>query len=389
MAYVAIRGGEQAITAAAELLEVLRTADGGEPLGVDAIRSQLHLLTDRVCGEGGCWHPRLAALAIKQAAGDTLEAAFLLRAWRSTRPRLGTTQVHRGASLRVVRRISAAFKEVPGGQVLGASTDYLQRLFRYELLDEDPAAFRAAATTWFGKHPAGDVPDTLPKVLDALRAENLLPEAATEQAPRAIDITREPLTFPVARSAALATMARGETGGLLAMAYSTMRGYGYLHPTVAELRVGYLPVMLPHPATGEPVEAGEVLITECEIVATHGQPDSTAGGLPRLSLGYGACFGRQEVKAIAMAMCDRALQHGTEHGAKHPAEDAEFVLMHIDGIESMGFCSHYKLPHYVTFQADLDNLRSSRAKAAAQQPVGCTATDTETADALATTTEGA
>ncbi|MCK6487394.1 MAG: carbon-phosphorus lyase complex subunit PhnI [Planctomycetes bacterium] len=361
MGYVAIRGGEAAITEAARLLDVLRSAAGGEPLGVDAIRDQLGLLVDRVCGEGGCWEPRLAALAVKQSRGDPLEAAFLLRAWRSTRPRLGATAPHRGSELRLVRRISAAFKEVPGGQVLGPGSDYLQRLFRYDLLDESPEAFRSAARDWFAGAAPAEVPATLPKVLDALRAEGLLtpPRPPLE----AYDVTREPLVFPVPRPAALAAMARGETGGLLAMAYSTMRGYGYLHPTVAELRYGFLPLRWPHPATGQEVEAGEVPVTECEIVAMHGQGDAE-GEPPRFSLGYGCCLGHQEVKAIAMAMCDRSLQNGAERGAQHPAEDAEFVLMHIDGIESMGFCSHYKLPHYVTFQSDLDNLRKSRSKLA-------------------------
>lgn len=362
MGYVAIRGGEAAITGAARLLDLLRCQAGGEPLAVEAIRTQLGLLVDRVCGEGGCWEPRLAALAIKQSCGDPLEAAFLLRAWRSTRPRLGATAPHRGGELRLLRRVSAAFKEIPGGQVLGPGTDYLQRLFRYDLLDESPEAFAAVARTWLAEHAAGSgSPATLPKVLDQLRAEGLL--AATRAPLDAVDVTREPLVFPVPRPAALAAMARGETGGLLAMAYSTMRGYGYLHPTVAELRYGFLPLRWPHPATGAEIEIGEVPVTECEIVAMHGHGDPQDEA-PRFSLGYGCCLGHQEVKAIAMAMCDRSLQNGAKHGARHPAEDAEFVLMHIDGIESMGFCSHYKLPHYVTFQSDLDNLRKARRKLA-------------------------
>jgi alpha-D-ribose 1-methylphosphonate 5-triphosphate synthase subunit PhnI len=371
MGYVALRGGAEAIAAAAELMEVLRTQGGGDPLSVAAIRDQLRLLVDRVSGEGGCWHPTLAALALKQSAGDPLEAAFLLRAWRSTRPRLGSTPVHDGASMRVIRRISAAFRDIPGGQLLGPTGDYAQRLFRYDLLDEDPAAFRAVASSWFAAHGIDvAVPETVPKVIDLLRQEGLLPDLPDlPQRSEAFDITREPLLFPVPRSAALATMARGETGGLLAMAYSTMRGYGYLHPTVAELRYGYLPVLLPHPSTGALMEAGEVPITECEVVATHGSGGGSNEGPPRLSLGYGCCFGHQEVKAIAMAMCDRAMQHGLEHGPRHPAEDPEFLLLHIDGIESMGFCAHYKLPHHVTFQADLDNLRAARRNRSAAAEV--------------------
>ena len=83
---------------------------------------------------------------------------------------------------------------------------------------------------------------------------------------------------------------------------------------------------------------------------------------PTFGLGYGACFGHNEVKAISMAILDRALQNGMKNGPAHPSEDPEFVLLHIDGIESMGFCTHYKMPHYVTFQSDLDRLRTTQEK---------------------------
>jgi alpha-D-ribose 1-methylphosphonate 5-triphosphate synthase subunit PhnI len=115
--------------------------------------------------------------------------------------------------------------------------------------------------------------------------------------------------------------------------------------------------MMPSPATGEMIEAGEILMTECEIVCMYGK---NAVGPPTFGLGYGACFGHNEVKAIAMAVLDRALQKGAKSGADNPSEDAEFVLLHIDGIESMGFATHYKMPHYVTFQSDLDRLRKAR-----------------------------
>jgi alpha-D-ribose 1-methylphosphonate 5-triphosphate synthase subunit PhnI len=365
MAYVAIRGGERAIAAAAATLDAQRrgqlssTPSTSIPLEVSAIRDQLHLLTARVCSEGGLWHPDLAALAIKQAAGDPLEASFLLRAYRATRPRLGTTEVHDGRQLRLIRRISAAFKDIPGGQILGPTTDYLQRLFRYELLDEDPTAFRSAAQEHFKGLAAADA-DELPKVVDLLRAEGLLPPPLANPAP-AIDLTRTPLSFPAPRSAALSAMARGETGALLGIAYSAMRGWGYLHPTVAELRVGWLPITWPHPVTGDPIEVGEVPITECEIVTMYDRAAENQDR-PRFGLGYGACFGHNEVKAIAMAMLDRSLQNGAERGAEVPAEDDEFVLLHIDGVDAMGFCSHYKMPHYVTFQSDLDRLRTTQRK---------------------------
>jgi alpha-D-ribose 1-methylphosphonate 5-triphosphate synthase subunit PhnI len=111
--------------------------------------------------------------------------------------------------------------------------------------------------------------------------------------------------------------------------------------------------MYRHPLSGEPEKIGEVLVTEAEIIAHAGV---SADG-PRFSLGYGMCFGHNETKAIAMAVLDRSMQ-AVE--ATCPSEDQEFVLQHVDGIESMGFCNHYKLPHYVTFQSALDRIRKAR-----------------------------
>lgn len=366
MGYVAIKGGGEAIHGAQQVTEALRTAEGehGTPLSLTAIERQLRLLTSRVLSEGGLYHPRLAALAIKQMQGDTLEAAFALRAYRSTKPRLAEEPVARTGQMRLIRRISSAFKDIPGGQMLGPTNDYALRLMRFDLANEAPEKFRAVARTFLDQVDESDLPDSFPKVLDALRAEGLLP-ALTPSRARPFDVTREPLVFPVPRSAALATMARGETGSLLALAYSNMRGYGDIHPTIAELRVGYLPVHVAHPVTGEPVEAGEVLITECEAVAMYEGNDTE--GPPVFTLGYGACFGHNEVKAIAMAILDRSLQNGLRHGPANPSEDPEFVLLHIDGVDSMGFASHYKMPHYVTFQSDMDRLRTTQAKAARRQ----------------------
>jgi alpha-D-ribose 1-methylphosphonate 5-triphosphate synthase subunit PhnI len=360
MGYVAIKGGETAIREAARAMEFLRACGGGAPLAVEAIRDQLHLLTGRVVSEGGLYDLDLAALALKQSAGDTQEAAFFLRAFRSTRARLAVTEAHDSGGMRLIRRISSAFKEIPGGQMLGPTPDYLQRLFRFDHLGEPGEAFRAVARDWLRELPEAALPDSFPKVVDALRAEGLLAPAPDHAEP-AFDITREPLVFPASRSAALATMSRAETGSILAIAYSNMRGYGDVHPTVAELRVGYVPLMLPHPVTGEAIEAGEVLLTECEVVAMYGGTGEP-GDRPVFSLGYGACFGHNEVKAISMAILDRALHRGHDGPPDNPSEDPEFVLLHIDGVDSMGFCTHYKMPHYVTFQSDMDRLRSTQAR---------------------------
>ena len=213
MGYVAIKGGGRAIEGSHAAAEALRTAEGdaGSPLTLSTIEHQLRLLTSRVVSEGGLYHPRLAALAIKQMQGDTLEAAFALRAYRSTKPRLLEMPVQDTSHMRLIRRISSAFKDIPGGQMLGATYDYALRLMRMDLADESPQAFRDVAKRFRQAQHDTDLHDTFPKVLDALRADGLLPPLASRSV-EAFDITREPLVFPLPRSAALATMARAETG---------------------------------------------------------------------------------------------------------------------------------------------------------------------------------
>ncbi len=354
MGYVAVKGGEEAIDQAGRLLAYQRCRGGSRPLEIRQIQEQLYLAVDRVMGEASLYAPELAALALKQAAGDSLEAAFLLRAYRATVPRLALSLPQSTAALRVCRRISAAFKDIPGGQVLGPTSDYTLRLLDLSLMAETAEQFHALRQELqrLGRD-LEPLPTDFPKVIELLRREQLLAAPQSPQAGGFMDITRQSLTFPAPRSAMLQTMARGETGGLLLLAYSNMRGYGDIHPTVGELRLGYLPVRLPHPHTGQPYTIGEVKVTEAEVIARFTAQDGT----PKFTLGYGLCFGHNETKAIAMAVLDRAMQ-APEPAS--PSEDQEFVLSHIDGIESMGFCTHYKLPHYVTFQSDLDRLRRAQ-----------------------------
>jgi alpha-D-ribose 1-methylphosphonate 5-triphosphate synthase subunit PhnI len=294
-------------------------------------------------------------MAIRQAAGDTLEAAFLLRAYRTTKPRLGYSIAQPSTRMRVVRRISAAFKDVPGGQILGSTNDYTLRLLNFETGNGSRIRrMKLVNEILRGAKSAEPLPEEFPKVVDILRRENLIVEAKSSgRDGAACDVTKDSLLFPAPRSAALQSMARGETGGLLLLAYSNMRGYGNIHPTIGELRVGYMPVCIRHPVSGELYTAGEVKVTEAEILAKF--TEKTDG--PRFTVGYGLCFGHNEVKAISMAILDRSIQTG---GGATPSEDGEFVLSHIDGIESMGFCNHWKLPHYVDFQSDLDRLRRAK-----------------------------
>ncbi len=360
MGYIPIKGGTAAIAEAARAMEFLRTcgaAQDEQPLQANQIEHQLHFLHSQVLSEGALYDPELASVAIKQSLGDSLEAAFMLRAFRSTRSRLGVTPTQDTSKMRLIRRISASFNDIPGGQVLGPTPDYSHRLLNLNLLEEPAEDFKRIFAEWMQDVDPSECYDSFPKVTDYLRSEGLLrPPIQTEVEP--FDITREPINFPIPRSGALSMLSRGQQGSLLAIAYTTMRGFGSSHPNVAELRVGYLPVEMPHPLTGEPIEIGEVLMTECEVVSSSNT--SGVDGLPQFTLGYGACFGHNEVKAICMAMLDRSIQNGLQQGPRYPAENQEFVCSHVDGIESMGFCIHYKMPHYVTFQASLDRLRSTR-----------------------------
>jgi alpha-D-ribose 1-methylphosphonate 5-triphosphate synthase subunit PhnI len=354
MGYVAVKGGADAIAHSGELFEHERSRGESAPLGVDQIRDQLHLAVDRVMGEGSLYAPELAALALKQSAGDTLEASFMLRAYRATRPRVAYSLPVNTARMRCVRRISPAFKEVPGGQFLGSTADYTLRLLDFRLLSDGEERREVFREALLGEAPTREpLPDSFPKVIEILRRDGLLVERGPgEEA--SFDITRRSLTFPAPRSAMLQSLARGETGGVLVLAYSSLRGYGDIHPIIGELRVGFAPLEVRHPETGEPVPIGEVKITEAEVLARITRAD----GRPQFGLGYGVCFGQNESKAIAMAVLDRCMQTPTPG---MPASDQEFVLSHVDGIEAMGFANHYKLPHYVDFRSDLDRVRRAQA----------------------------
>ena len=141
--YVAVKGGERAIENAHSWLAEERRGDPTvAELTVAQIREQLSLAVNRVMAEGSLYDPDLAALAIKQARGDLIEAIFLIRAYRTTLPRFGYTAPINTAAMAVDRRISATFKDLPGGQVLGPTFDYTHRLLDFKLAAEgnpDPA----------------------------------------------------------------------------------------------------------------------------------------------------------------------------------------------------------------------------------------------------------
>ena len=140
MAYVSVKGGEKAIENAHQWLAEERRGDPAvEEVAVAQIREQLSLAVDRVMAEGSCYDRDLAALAVKQAGGDLPEAIFLVRAYRTTLPRFGGSEPVDTERMNVRRRISAAFKDIPGGQVLGPTFDYTHRLLDFTLAADGAA----------------------------------------------------------------------------------------------------------------------------------------------------------------------------------------------------------------------------------------------------------
>ncbi len=356
--YVAVKGGELAIEAAhAWLAEERRGDTGVAELSVAQIREQLALAVNRVMAEGSLYDPDLAALAIKQSRGDLIEAIFLIRAYRTTLPRLGASNPVETAEMAVIRRVSATFKDLPGGQVLGPTFDYTHRLLDFKLAAEGapvPAAETAPASA-----------AAVPHVLGMLQRDGLIETNPTGTGTPP-DLTREPMQLPAARAARLQALTRGDEGFILSMAYSTQRGYGRTHAFVGELRIGMVPVEMDIPELGFAVVLGEVDLTECETV---NQFKGSKSEPPQFTRGYGLVFGQTERKAISMSLVDRALRWKElgEDDTGAPAQDEEFVLMHADNVQATGFLEHIKLPHYVDFQSELELVRKLRAEVALNQ----------------------
>jgi alpha-D-ribose 1-methylphosphonate 5-triphosphate synthase subunit PhnI len=356
--YVAVKGGERAIENAHRLLAHERRGDRDVPeVSLSQISEQLGLAVDRVMSEGSLYDRELAALAIKQARGDMIEAIFLARAFRATLPRFGASEPVDTGKMRVARRISSTFKDIPGGQILGPTFDYTHRLLDPQLADgfvpDEPARLDA-------------LPGATPRVTDILGRDGLI-EPSPEGKPDAPvgDLTREPLSFPADRDLRLQNLARADEGFLLAMGYSTQRGYGRNHPFAGEIRFGEVEVEFFAEDVGFGVPLGSVALTECQMV---NQFKGSATEAPCFTRGYGLAFGQSERKAMSMALVDRALR-ARELGEEvlAPAQDEEFVMSHSDNVQATGFVEHLKLPHYVDFQSELGLLRKLRKEFAAAE----------------------
>ncbi|MBB3592978.1 alpha-D-ribose 1-methylphosphonate 5-triphosphate synthase subunit PhnI [Rhizobium sp. BK529] len=359
--YVAVKGGEAAIANAHRLLADRRRGDRSVPaIGIEQIVEQLALAVDRVMAEASLYDRTLAALAVRQSRGDMIEAIFLLRAYRTTLPRFGYSRPLDTADMQIERRISATYKDLPGGQLLGPTFDYTHRLLDPTLLTDEAVEEPAQRPAETGR---------VMRVSEILGQEGLIEnDGELPEDHETGDLTREPMEFPMTRDLRLQALARGDEGFLLALGYSTQRGYGRNHPFTGEIRIGEVEVEFDVPELGFAVSLGTIQLTECQMV---NQFKGSAKAPPQFTRGYGLVFGQSERKAMAMSLVDRALR-AEELGEDitAPAQDEEFVISHSDNVQATGFVEHLKLPHYVDFQAELDLVRRMRREFEAARSSG-------------------
>ncbi|OBA60749.1 phosphonate metabolism protein PhnI [Mycobacterium sp. 1100029.7] len=351
MGYSGARGGLEAILAAEDLVRRARDCAPVPWASTEQIVARFRLAVDRVMGEAGLFDEAAAAAALRQAEGDPLEAAHLLRAHRSTLPRLAVSEPIDPDRITIMRRIVPAFREPEGPQLLGRTTDYTRRL-----LDKVDSAPAAPADERVGSTAPRTAQQRSPRrFLDLLREAGLVVEHRTGDDPEPFDITRIPPRPPAPRSATLAAMARAETGALVGLWYRSILGPdGDIHEvTLGEVRHGRLPLEVKHPHTGDPVTIGEFRVTEAEAIEDL---DGAEEDRSRFDVGYGMCFGHNERKAIAMANLDIA---NRRFGRSGPLE--QLLLMTTDGLDSGGFLEHLKLPHYVTFRSMVERKQALQA----------------------------
>lgn len=356
--YVAVKGGETAVKNSRKLIAKARRGKKSIPeITTEQIENQMGLAVDRVMAEGALYDPKAAATAIRQAQGDLVEAIFLVRAFRTTLKRFGNSKPINTSKIKIIRRVSGAFKDIPGGQILGPTYDYTHRLIEFEeTMESEKIKDKKKEESIFSNRY-----EHLPWVIDILKKQDLLDEGPDELIGTKVeDLTRQPLKLPAGRSIRLQNLARGDEGFLLGSAYSLQRGFGLdRHPFLGELRIGFVDVMFTPPELGFEIKIGEIKVSECFMVNRFNGSENKA---PGFESGYGLVFGQNERKAMSISLLDRSLSQdpgdNEDKKTKYPAQDQEFILSHSDNVESSGFVQHLKMPHYVDFQSELVFIRN-------------------------------
>lgn len=354
-----VDAADQAIRAATALSEYYRKSGRTEPLTDRQMMGQFRMGIEMILGEGGYYAPDHAARALRQTEGDILEASALLRAERQTIPRRYTSATIDTRGMIIERRISSAFREIPGGQVLGPTLDYTQRILEPALAFENMESvesFLEKVGLSLPEDASGSGSHLMTKVSDILRKEGLMKATADEDM-TVVDMTRQPMLFPVPRSGRLQMLAMAQTGALLCLGYSGQRGFGGGHGTVGELRVGRAVVTVSD-RSGRSRSIGLIRVTEAEMITRI--EVKKKGALPHMVIGYGLCFGQNETKAISMGGIDRAMRKGNDD---YPCQSQEFVLHHTSGPDAWGMVTSQLLPDYTSFESEQQLIRQAISRA--------------------------
>ena len=301
--------------------------------------------------EGSLYDREIAALAIKQARGDLIEAIFLARAYRTTLPRFGFAEPLDTKAMALRRRVSATFKDLPGGQVLGPTFDYTHRLIDFALAESPDPPPPATA-------PA-DAASPTPRVVDIIAGDDLIEKSppAEDGAPVA-DVTRDPTEFPAAATRGCRRWRAATRASCSASAIRPSAATAATTRSSARSASARSRSRCSSPSSASPFRWGRSPSPNARWSTSSRAGD---GEPARFTRGYGLVFGQSERKAMSMALVDRALR-ADELAEERigPAQDAEFVLSHCDNVQATGFVEHLKLPHYVDFQAELALLRELR-----------------------------
>src|SRR5690606_157860 len=143
-------------------------------------------------------------------------------------------------------------------QLLGPTFDYTHRL-----REPGVAAGEAPAAAPLREPRDEGRPRATARLGDEGRSE---PAGDIGKGRPGADITRTPMEFPLDRDGRLQALARGDEGFLLALAYSTQRGYARTHPFVGEVRIGEVELELDVPELPFPAPLGRIRLTECQMV---------------------------------------------------------------------------------------------------------------------------
>ncbi|WP_081684156.1 carbon-phosphorus lyase complex subunit PhnI [Granulicoccus phenolivorans] len=353
------KGGTSAILAAEDLIRVERAEAGLDSVDTGQVRALFGASIDRLMGEAGLYDEDTAAAALLQAGGDLPEATHLLRAHRSTLPRLAVSEPIDPDQVQLLRRVVPATREPEGPQLLGNTRDYSARLLRR------PGAPDPLPVSDQLRHAQQEQPVALPHPDEPvrrfsawMRAQDRMVDRVDPTDPEPFDPAYQPVVLPVSRSALLSAMAVAETGGLINMWYRSILGpdgYADEDVTLGDVRHVRAEVRVTHPHTGEPVAIARIRFTDCEAIS---HLDERGEDPARFDVGYGIALGHNERKTIAMATLDLAAQRygNGEEGLKLQ----QLLMMTTDPLASNGFLEHLKLPHYVTFRSQLDRAEAAR-----------------------------